>query len=121
MEPPTKPRLLRQATNLELKRQSGSTAKLRASSPIEQDQAPLIEFTSPASEISTVPHPSSADKSIPSTLLTSRGLSSISSPNFTSDASSRSLRQHKSNTTEMTPLGTIPEQSYGEMEYPVHV
>ena len=89
MDPPPKnPRLLRK-DNLELTRQQSSTAgihpipKLRASSPIDQEQGPLIEFASPASEISTVPHPSSAEKSIPSTLLTSRGLSSISSPNFT--------------------------------------
>ena len=81
------------------------------------------EFASSASEISTVPHPSSADKSIPSTLLTSRGLSSISSPgNFTGNDgtatnSTRSLRQKSS--AEMTPLGTIPEQSYGELEFPV--
>ena len=118
MDPPSKnPRFIRQ-DNLELKRQSGSTARLRASSPIEQ-QAPLIDFASPASEISTVPHPSSAEKSMPSTLLTSRGLSSISSPNFTGNdatTSSRSLR-HKSS-ADMTPLGTIPEQSYGELEFP---
>lgn len=118
MESPSKPsRLLRQ-DNLELKRQSGSTARLRASSPLDQE-APLIEFQSPGSEISTVPHPTSLDKSMPSTLLTqsTRGLSSISSPNFTGEASSsRSLRQKSS--AEMTPLGTIPEQSYGELEYP---
>lgn len=120
MESPSKPSrggLLRQ-DNLELKRQSGSTARLRASSPLDQE-APLIEFQSPGSEISTVPHPTSLDKSMPSTLLTqsTRGLSSISSPNFTGEAStSRSLRQKSS--AEMTPLGTIPEQSYGELEYP---
>ena len=90
---------------------------------------PLLEFASPASEISTVPHPSSADKSIPSTMLTSRGLSSISSSgNFTGNDgttasahtttnSTRSLRQKSS--AEMTPLGTIPEQSYGELEFPL--
>ena len=89
----------------------------------------LLEFASPASEISTVPHPSSADKSIPSTMLTSRGLSSISSSgNFTGNDgtassahtttnSTRSLRQKSS--AEMTPLGTIPEQSYGELEFPL--
>jgi hypothetical protein len=120
LEQPTKPRFQRQ-DNLELKRQSGSTARLRASSPMDQN-APLMEFVvSPGSEISTVQFPSSAEKSMPSTLLTSRGLSSISSPNFTgttgdATGSSRSLRQKSS--AEMTPLGTIPEQSYSEMEFP---
>ena len=44
MDPPPKnPRLLRQ-DNLELRRQSSGTGipKLRASSPIDQDQGPLI-------------------------------------------------------------------------------
>ena len=124
MEQPTK--LIKQA-NLELKRQSGSTARLRASSPIVEQNAPLIEFASPGSEISTVPHPSSLEH--PSTLLTnnSRGFSSISSPNFTNPSSSttdqstsRSLRilGKSSSATETTPLGTIPEQSYGELPFP---
>ena len=61
-------------------------------------------------------------------MLTSRGLSSISSSgNFTGNDgtasthtttnSTRSLRQKSS--AEMTPLGTIPEQSYGELEFPL--
>ena len=119
MEQPNK--LITQA-NLELKRQSGSTARLRASSPMDQNAPPLIDFASPGSEISTVPHPNSHDH--PSTLLTNsstRGFSSLSSPNFTTTAeassSSRSWRLQKSSTTEMTPLGTIPEQSYSEMEF----
>lgn len=119
MEQPTK--LITQA-NLELKRQSGSTARLRASSPITEQNAPnLIDFASPGSEISTVPHPSSAEHG---TLLTnSRGFSSISSPNFDGTSSSRSLRAlQKSSTlgTETTQLGTIHEQSvsYAEMNFP---
>ena len=89
-----------------------------------------IEFASPGSEISTVPHPNSMEH--PSTLLTnnSRGFSSISSPNFTNPSSttdqtstsnnSRSLRilGKSSSATETTPLGTIPEQSYGELPFP---
>ena len=89
-----------------------------------------IEFASPGSEISTVPHPNSMEH--PSTLLTnnSRGFSSISSPNFTNPSSttdqtstsnnSRSLRilGKRSSATETTPLGTIPEQSYGELPFP---
>ena len=125
MEQPTK--LIKQA-NLELKRQSGSTARLRASSPIVEQNAPLIEFASPGSEISTVPHPSSLESR---TMLTnnSRGFSSISSPNFTNPSStttadqstSRSLRilGKSSSGTETTPLGTIQEQSYGELPFPV--
>ena len=83
----------------------GSKAKLRASSPLDQN-APLIDFASPASEISMVER---AEKSIPSTLLTSstRGLSSISSPL----ESSRSMRQRSTLTSELTTLGTIPEAS----------
>ena len=121
MEQPTK--LITQA-NLELKRQSGSTARLRASSPIAEQNAPLIEFASPGSEISTVPHPNSAEH--PSTLLTNstRGFSSISSPNFdgTSSSRTRGLNTNKSSTlgTEVTQLGTIHEQSvsYAEMSFP---
>ena len=84
----------------------GSKAKLRASSPLDQN-APLIDFASPASEISMVER---AEKSIPSTLLTSstRGLSSISSPL----ESSRSMRQRSTLTSELTTLGTIPEASF---------
>ena len=83
-----------------------SKAKLRASSPLDQN-APLIDFASPASEISMVER---AEKSIPSTLLTSstRGLSSISSP----WESSRSMRQRSTLTSELTTLGTIPEASF---------
>ena len=39
MEQPTK---LIKTSNLELKRQSGSTARLRASSPIVEQNAPLV-------------------------------------------------------------------------------
>ena len=93
---------------MEMPNKLPSKAKLRASSPLDQN-APLIDFASPASEISTV---EMAEKSIPSTLLTSRGLSSISSPL----ESSRSMRQRSTLTSELTTLGTIPEQSYSEMD-----
>ena len=107
---------------------NGKASEL-SNSPVFHSCFSILEFASPASEISTVPHPSSADKSIPSTMLTSRGLSSISSSgNFTGNDgtassahtttnSTRSLRQKSS--AEMTPLGTIPEQSYGELEFPL--
>ena len=123
MEQPqkTKNRFIQQS-NLELRRTSASTAKLRASSPMDQE-APLVAFASPGSEISTVPHPTSAEKSLPSTLLTSRGLSSISSPNFTgtggSSSRSRLLKSSTDMTTLNTPnLGTIQEQSYSDVNFP---
>ena len=88
---------------------------LRASSPLDQG-APLVNWLSPInnySDISSVPHPSSADRSIPSTLLTNP-LSSISSP-FSPENSSRSRGGGRVST-----LQSIPEDSRLSVTADIH-
>ena len=87
---------------------------LRASSPLEQG-APLVNWLSPInnySDISSVPHPSSAERSFPSTLLTNP-LSSISSPNYSLEASSRSKGR-------VSALQSIPEDSRLSVTADIH-
>ena len=94
--------------NLELKLDP-SGARLRASSPLDQDR-PMMQFLSPRSnysDISSVPHPNSADRSIPSTLLTNPQ-SSISSPNYSLEQTQSSSRTRSS---RFPSLRTIPEDS----------
>ena len=86
---------------------------LRASSPLDQGK-PLVDWLSPVnnySDISSVPHPSSADRSFPSTLLTNP-LSSISSPGEPSS----SLRSR----THISSLHTIPEDSRLSVTADIH-
>lgn len=98
--------------NLEIESSPGGP-KLRASSPLEQGQ-PLIDWMSPGnnySDISSVPHPSSAERSFPSTLLTNP-LSSISSGLMASLGSSPGTfsMEHSSSRSRGQPsLRTIPE------------
>ena len=110
------PRLI-PGSNLEL-RQDPSGARIRASSPLDQDR-PIMEFLSPRgnqSDISSVPHPSSADRSIPSTLLTNPQ-SSISSPNFSLEQTQSSSRTRSS---RFPSLRTIPEDSKVSIQADIH-
>ena len=112
------PRLVAEA-NLELRQTGGpGTARLRASSPLDQDR-PLTEFLSPAgnqSDISSVPHPSSAERSLPSTLLTNPQ-SSLSSPNLSLEQTQSSSRTRSS---RFPSLRTIPEDSRLSVQADIH-
>jgi len=104
--------------NLELKHADPSGARLRASSPLDQER-PYMEFLSPRgnySDISSVPHPSSADRSIPSTLLTNPQ-SSLSSPNFSLEQTQSSSRTRSS---RFPSLRTIPEDSRVSVQADIH-
>lgn len=112
------PRLVADS-NLEL-RHSGPAgeARLRASSPLDQER-PLKEFLSPQgnqSDISSVPHPSSADRSLPSTLLTNPQ-SSLSSPNLSLEQTQSSSRTRSS---RFPSLRTIPEDSRLSVQADIH-
>ena len=110
--------LLVDAANLELRQSGAGAARLRASSPLDQDR-PLTEFLSPAgnqSDISSVPHPSSADRSLPSTLLTNPQ-SSLSSPNFSLEQTQSSSRTRSS---RFPSLRTIPEDSRLSVQADIH-
>ena len=99
---------------------------LRASSPLDQGK-PLVDWLSPAnnySDISSVPHPGSADRSFPTTLLTNP-LSSISSPNFSipSTLSPEQTQSSGSRTTRgrtISSLHTIPEDSRLSVTADIH-
>eukprot|EP00095_Tigriopus_kingsejongensis_P006307 snap_masked-scaffold61_size441589-processed-gene-2.1 protein:Tk06307 transcript:snap_masked-scaffold61_size441589-processed-gene-2.1-mRNA-1 annotation:"protein turtle isoform x8" len=96
-------------SNLELIRvnQGEGQAKLRASSPLDQ-QVPLTAWMSPIHNYSDVSSVSHQERSLPSTLLTNPTSSlSLTSPNLTAEntASSRSLK----NTQRSSELHTIPE------------
>ena len=112
------PRLVADS-NLELRQTGGpGTARLRASSPLDQDR-PLTAFLSPAgnqSDISSVPHPSSADRSLPSTLLTNPQ-SSLSSPNLSLEQTQSSSRTRSS---RFPSLRTIPEDSRLSVQADIH-
>ena len=95
---------------------------LRASSPLDQGK-PLVDWLSPVnnySDISSVPHPGSADRSLPSTLLTNP-LSSISSPNY-SIPSTLSPEQSSGSRTRgrVSSLHTIPEDSRLSVTADIH-
>jgi hypothetical protein len=81
-----------QTNNLELRR-TESQPKLRASSPLDQ-QVPLTAWMSPIHNYSDVSSVSHRERSIPSTLLTTKTtMSSLSSPsNFTSSQNEQSTR-----------------------------
>ena len=107
---PAAPRLVPDP-NLELRPGPGAGPRLRASSPLEQ-AGPLLDWLSPRhnySDISTVQGPGSAERSLPSTLLTnplsslSSGLTPDRTPGLTDSSRSRSGRLTSSQ------LGTIPE------------
>ncbi len=105
------PRLV---ANPDLELQGGPS--LRASSPLDQGK-PLVNWLSPLnnySDISSVPHPSSAERSFPSTLLTNP-LSSISSPNFSLEQSSSRSRGRIGSS-----LHTIPEDSRLSVTADIH-
>ena len=108
-------------TNLELRRASDpGGARLRASSPLDQER-PLMAFLSPGagnySDISSVPHPSSADRSLPSTLLTNPQ-SSISSPGALSLEQTQSSSRTRS--SRFPSLRTIPEDSRVSVQADIH-
>ena len=110
------PRLVADS-NLELRHPEGG-ARLRASSPLDQER-PLKEFLSPhgnQSDISSVPHPSSADRSLPSTLLTNPQ-SSLSSPNLSLEQTQSSSRTRSS---RFPSLRTIPEDSRLSVQADIH-
>ena len=112
------PRLVADS-NLELRQAEGG-ARLRASSPLDQER-PLKEFLSPAtlgnqSDISSVPHPSSAERSLPSTLLTNPQ-SSLSSPNLSLEQTQSSSRTRSS---RFPSLRTIPEDSRLSVQADIH-
>ena len=108
------PRLIPGA-NMEL-RHADSGARIRASSPLDQER-PLKEFISPqGSIISSVPHPNSADRSLPSTLLTNP-MSSLSSPNFSLEQTQSSSRTRSS---RFPSLRTIPEDSRLSVQADIH-
>ena len=93
-------------------------AKLRASSPIEQGQ-PMVDWMSPQnnySDISSVPHPSSAERSFPSTLLTNP-LSSLSSNNFSLEQTQSSGSRSRG---RVPSLRTIPEDSRLSVQADIH-
>lgn len=93
-------------------------AKLRASSPLDQAR-PLIDWMSPRhnySDISSVPHPSSAERSFPSTLLTNP-LSSLSSPNFSLEQTQSSGSRSRG---KLPSLRTIPEDSRLSVQADIH-
>jgi len=112
-------RLVR-TSNLELLRHRSSRPRLRASSPLNQE-APLIEWTANNfSEISSVPHPSSLEPSIPSTLLTTTSTGGgVTTGGGESSGSSRSLSR-KVTATLSSELGTIPENEYASQTSMVH-
>ena len=102
----------------DLELQGGSTS-LRASSPLEQGK-PLVDWLSPVnnySDISSVPHLSSAERSFPSTLLTNPH-SSISSP-YSPEQSSGS-RSRSAGNTRLSSLHTIPEDSRFSVTADIH-
>jgi len=93
-------------------------AKLRASSPLDQAR-PLIDWMSPRhnySDISSVPHPNSAERSFPSTLLTNP-LSSMSSPNFSLEQTQSSGSRSRG---KLPSLRTIPEDSRLSVQADIH-
>ena len=102
-------------TNLELH----GGAKLRASSPLDQAR-PLTEWLSPRhnySDISSVPHPSSAERSFPSTLLTNPQSSLSPSSPFSLEQTQSSSRSRRSG---MPSLRTIPEDSRLSVQADIH-
>ena len=102
-------------TNLELH----GGAKLRASSPLDQAR-PLTEWLSPRhnySDISSVPHPSSAERSFPSTLLTNPQSSLSPSSPFSLEQTQSSGRSRRSG---MPSLRTIPEDSRLSVQADIH-
>ena len=115
------PRLIPEA-NLELRRAGGeSGARLRASSPLDQAAA-LGAFLSPSagdySDLSSVPHPSSAERSLPSTLLTNPD-SSLSDNNFSLEQTQSSARTRSSRFSQPS-LRTIPEDSRVSVQADIH-
>ena len=115
------PRLIPES-NLELRRAGGeSAARLRASSPLDQAAA-LGAFLSPSagdySDLSSVPHPSSAERSMPSTLLTNPG-SSISENNLSLEQTQSSARTRSSRFSQPS-LRTIPEDSRVSVQADIH-
>ena len=93
----------------------GGSTSLRASSPLEQGK-PLVDWLSPVnnySDISSVPHLSSAERSFPSTLLTNPQ-SSISSP-YSPEQSSGSRSRGR-----LSSLHTIPEDSRFSVTADIH-
>jgi len=90
--------------------QHPNSPRLHASSPLNQ-RVPLIEWTSPInnySDISSVPHPSSIERSIPSTLLTSPNFSSMVETTTSSKSQAHSQRSQRSQ--EFQLLRTIHEE-----------
>ena len=115
------PRLIPEP-NLELRRAGGeSGARLRASSPLDQAAA-LGAFLSPSagdySDLSSVPHPSSAERSLPSTLLTNPG-SSLSENNLSLEQTQSSARTRSSRFSQPS-LRTIPEDSRVSVQADIH-
>lgn len=94
-------------------------AKLRASSPLDQNQ-PLTEWLSPRhnySDISSVPHPGSAERSFPSTLLTNPQSSLSPSSPFSLEQTQSSGRSRRSG---LPSLRTIPEDSRLSVQADIH-
>ena len=115
------PRLIPES-NLELRRAGvDSGARLRASSPLDQARA-LGAFLSPSagdySDLSSVAQPSSAERSLPSTLLTNPG-SSISDNNLSLEATQSSARTRSSRFSQPS-LRTIPEDSRVSVTADIH-
>ena len=112
------PRLIPEPS-LELRRAGDTGARLRASSPLDQAAA-LGAFLSPGaadySDLSSVPHPGSAERSLPSTLLTNPG-SSLSSGNFSLEQTASSSRTRSS---RFPSLRTIPEDSRVSVQADIH-
>ena len=103
-------------TNLELH----GGAKLRASSPLDQAR-PLTEWLSPRhnySDISSVPHPGSAERSFPSTLLTNPQSSLSPSSPFSLEQTQSSGRSRRSGIP--STLRTIPEDSRLSVQADIH-
>ena len=102
-------------SNLELH----GSAKLRASSPLDQAR-PLTEWLSPRhnySDISSVPHPGSAERSFPSTLLTNPQSSLSPSSPFSLEQTQSSGRSRRSG---LPSLRTIPEDSRLSVQADIH-
>ncbi len=116
-------RLIR-TSNLELLRPTTSTSKLRSSSPLNQQHAPLQAppWASPiaggaqdTSELSSI---AKRERSLPSTLLTNP-LSSVSTlPNLTSDntTSTRSLRSAQQRSNDLQTIQEEPPPSYSTLQ-----
>ena len=123
LERPSTTSLIR-TSNLELMRPEVA-ANLRTSSPLNQ-QAPVAEWMSPIHNYSDVSSVSHRERSLPSTLLTNPGMSSISSPNFSSlENNNSSSTRSRTALMRSTDLHTIhehlPEGEEGPPAYSPHL